>query len=134
MPLRLAARPLKHLKKLLPFGKSIEVKRTTSAMSYLEKQGWQLAASTTPPEWRGCFRTGFGSYKGRITASTPPQYYIYKPPAGLTTLHVHKRCFHPKPDGWCWVHFQVLPKDLDSGVILLERILCEAYLLTQKSA
>jgi hypothetical protein len=123
---------LKSLKNLLPFGKPIAVKRTSSATPYIEQKGWR-ETGTSPREWHGYYRTRFGSYKGRITASTPPQFYIYKPPEGLTTRHVHKFCFDRSPDGWCSVHFRVLPKDLDSGVIKLERILCEAYLLTHKS-
>jgi hypothetical protein len=124
--------PLKSLKRLLPFTKPIEVKR--SSTPYIEQTGWRLSTSTTPCEWHGYFRTRFGSWKGKIKTTTPPQYSIYKPPLGLTTKHSHKRCFNLASDGWCSVHFQVLPKDLDSGVIKLERILSEAYLLTQKSA
>ena len=130
-----AKRPLKKfqlLKKLLPFGKPIEVKR--SAAPYIEQTGWQQSISTTPREWHGYYRTRFGSYKGRITASTPPQFYIHKPPAGLKTKHSHSACFTALADGWYSVHFRIMPKDLDSGVIKLERILCEAYLLTQKTA
>ena len=124
-------RPLKtlqHFKRLLPFGKPIAVKR--SAESYLAKQGWQLDTGTTPAVWHGYYRTRFGSWKGRITASTPPQYYIYKPPKGLKERHIHKACFAPLADGWFSVHFRIQPRDLDSGVIKLERILCEAYLLS----
>jgi hypothetical protein len=124
-----------HLKRFLPFGKPIAVKRSTSAIPYIERTGWERATSTTPAEWRGYFRTRFGSYKGRIIASTPPQYYIYKPPKGLKERHSHAACFSKLgEDGWFSVHFSKVPKDLDSGVIKLERILCEAYLLTQKSA
>jgi len=136
MKMRLSPRPLKtlkQLKRLIPFGKPIAVKRDTEP--YLPKQGWKLNTSTTPAEWHGYYRTRFGSYKGRIIASTPPQFYIHKPPAGLKERHSHKACFTAmKDDGWYSAHFSKLPKDLDSGVIKLERILYEAYLLTQKSA
>ena len=137
MALLISTRPLKKFKlwkKLLPFGKPIAVKRSTSAIPYIEKTGWQLCSSTTPSEWRGYYRTRFSSYKGRITTSTPPQYYLHKPPKGLKERHSHSACFTALPDSWYSVHFRIPPKDLDSGVIKLERILCEAYLLTQKSA
>jgi hypothetical protein len=141
MALRIATkRPLKTLKPLLSlknvlrFGKPIAVQRTSSATLYIEKTGWKQSTSTSPAEWHGYFRTRFGSWKGKIKTTTPPQYSIYKPPAGLTTKHSHKRCFDLASDGWCSVHFNIVPKDLDSGVIKLERILYEAYLLTQKSA
>jgi hypothetical protein len=137
MALRIATQPLKKLKllkKLLPFGKPIAVKRTTSAITYMEKTGWQLCTSTAFPEWRGYFRTRFGSYKGSIIASTPPKYYILNPPKGLKERHSHRACFAPIDNGWFSVHFSIVPKDLDSGVLKLERILCEAYLLTDKTA
>jgi len=133
MKMRLSPRPLrqlKQLKKLLPFGKPIAVKRSTT--TYLDKQGWKQSTSTTPPEWHGYFRTRFGSYKGKITASTPPQFYFQHPPEGLAR-HSHRACFHPLPGGWYHVHFSRV-KDLDSGVIKLERILHEAFLLSQKTA
>jgi hypothetical protein len=137
MAFRLSAqRPfkkLKSLKNVLRFGKPIAVKRTSSAAPYIEQTGWRVSG-TFPREWHGYYRTRFGSWKGRITASTPPQYAIYKPPEALTTKHSHKLCFHPLPDGWCSVHFKIQPRDLDSGVIKLERILSEAYLLTNKTA
>ena len=135
MTLRSAKQPLKqlqHLKKLLPFGKPIAVKRDTAP--YIEKTGWRLCTSTTPSEWRGYYRTRFGSYTGRITASTPPQYYIHKPPKGLKERHSHKACFTKLAGDWYSVHFRIMPRDLDSGVIKLERILYEAYLLTDKTA
>jgi hypothetical protein len=135
MAFRLSAqrhfKKLKSLKNLLPFGKPIAVKR--SSAPYIEKTGWR-ETGTMPAEWHGYYRTRFGSYKGRITASTPPQYYIYQPPEGLTTKHTHKNCFYLMRDNWCSVHFKIQPRDLDSGVIKLERILCEAYLLTHKTA
>ena len=135
MAFRLSAqRPLKKLKSLknvLRFSKPLAVKRTSSETPYLEKTGWR-ETGTTPREWHGYYRTRFGSYKGRITASTPPQYYIHKPPRGLKERHSHAACFHALTDGWYNAHFSVVPKDLASGVIKLERILSEAYLLTQK--
>jgi len=119
-----------HFKRLLSFGKPIEVKRRTSEIPYIEKTGWKLSTSTTPAEWHGYYRTRVRSYKGKIKTTTPPQFYIYQPPEGLTTRHDHKRCFYLAPDGWCSVHFNVVPKDLSSGIIKLERILYEAYLLS----
>jgi hypothetical protein len=123
---------LKQLKGLIPFGKLIAI--TRSKKRYIEETGWEQTTSTFPHEWHGFYRTMVGSYKGRIIASTPPRYYIHKPPKGLTTKHSHKACFHLMPDNWCSVHFAIVPKDLDSGVLKLERILYEAYLLTDKTA
>jgi hypothetical protein len=109
--------------------------------TYLEKQGWTLTNGSYPATWNGYYRTRFGSWRGMIKTTTPPKYYIHNPPKGLKTRHSHKSCFHEAPEiggGWYWVHFSTAlnptPRDLDSGVIKLERILYEAYVLTQKSA
>jgi hypothetical protein len=136
MALRLRTRPLKRLKllkNLIPCGKAILIRRKSQL--YIDGTGWQQSTSSTPREWHGYYRTRFGSYKGRIIASTPPQYYIHNPPKGLKERHSHAACFNKiSDDGWYSAHFKKLPKDLDSGVIKLERVLCEAYLLTNKTA
>jgi|GraSoiStandDraft_32_1057276.scaffolds.fasta_scaffold1499421_1 hypothetical protein len=161
MAMRIPKESLKKLKKLLfltrpvrgsttvastngytPFANGaspIPVKRDTR--TYLEKQGWTLTNSSYPATWNGYYRTRVASYRGLIKTMTPPKFYVYKPPAGLTTKHEHKACFHEAPEigaGWYWIHFSTAlnptPRDLDSGVIKLERILYEAYVLTQKSA
>ena len=133
LPAKRPRTSLRVLKKLLPFGKSIAI--TRSRRRYIEETGWRQTSDTSPREWRGYYRTRFGSFKGRIIASTPPQFYIHKPPRGLKERHSHAACFTDMGgDGWFSAHFRVPPKDLDSGVMKLERILCEAYLLTSKSA
>lgn len=94
-----AKRPLKKLqalKNLLSFGKPIEVKRSTAP--YIEQTGWHQTTSTSPREWQGYYRTRFGSYRGRITASTPPQFYIHKPPKGLKRAPLPQGLFYP--DAW----------------------------------
>jgi hypothetical protein len=121
------------VKRLLSFGKPIAI--TRSRRRYMDEMGWEQSTRTSPAEWHGYYRTRFGSYKGRIIASTPPQYYIYKPPRGLKERHSHSACFSKfGEDGWYSSHFSIPPKDLDSGVIKLERVLCEAYLLTGKTS
>jgi hypothetical protein len=140
MPFLLTPKGRQVLRKLFPLKRAhranhkspLAVKRSTT--TYLAKQGWKVSISTTPAVWYGWYRTKGGSYKGKVTASTPPQFYIQKPPQGLKTKHSHSACFTKLDDDWYSVHFRIMPKDLDSGVIKLERILYEAYLLTQKSA
>jgi hypothetical protein len=132
MAMRFPPRPLAKLKNLLSFKHPMVVKR--GARPYIEMQGWKQVSRTTPPEWHGYYRIRFRSYKGKIKASTPPQFYIYKPPEALTTRHSHRACFTTLADGWCSVHFRIMPRDLDSGVMQLERILREAFLLSQTSA
>jgi len=142
MALRIPPKPFKTLKELFSLTKPIEAKRDTNTKPlavkrdttpYIERQGWKRSNGFYPVTWQGWYRTRGGSWEGKITASTPPQFYIYKPPEALTTKHSHKACFHRRSDGWCDVHFRIIPGDLSSGIIKLERILYEAYVL-QKSA
>ena len=100
-----------------------------SADRYLTQQGWRLAPVGYGREWQGYYRTRYGSFKGRVVASsTPPGFYVYKPPAKLSS-HSHSACFTSQGNGWHSVHFRRVPKDIDSGVIAIERILYESMRL-----
>jgi hypothetical protein len=50
---------------------------------------------------------------------------IRHPPRELRS-HSHWSCFRPQPDGWFTVHFVTVPSDVSSGIMKIERILCEA--------
>jgi hypothetical protein len=111
------------LQKLLP-AKRRAVKR--SSASYLQEQGWKLTGSGASARWDGFYRSRFGSYKGRIVPTTPPQFIIYKPPAQLRR-HPHWSCFSSRGNDWYGVHFSRVPKDLSSGIMRIERIIHEAF-------
>jgi hypothetical protein len=102
--------------------------------SYLQQQGWERTGSGPSARWDGWYRTRFGSFRGKIECSTPPKFSVKQPPEGLAR-HRHRSCFSGgKSGGWWNVHFAILPKDLDSGVMTIERILHEAFLLSQKAS
>jgi hypothetical protein len=107
-----------------------EVKR--SRKTYLEEQHWRRTGFGLPARWVGWYRTRYGSYRGKIECSTPPKFFVKDPPEGLSR-HRHHMCFSEKSGGWWSVHFRTQPKDLDSGVMELERIFHEAYLLSKKT-
>jgi hypothetical protein len=117
------------VKKPLPFKRRILVKR--SRKSYLAERGWVLTGSGADERWEGYYRTRFGSYKGKIEPGCyPPKFYVKDPPEGLAK-HKHWACFTDlKNGGWRSVHFRILPKDIASGVIGIERILHEAFQLS----
>jgi hypothetical protein len=101
---------------------------------YIVDQGWQRVSGATYPEWHGYYRIRFGSFKGRVEMSYQPKYYVRNPPAGITR-HSHSACFTDlRNGGWWSVHWKIQPQDIDSGVMELERILREAYLLTKQPA
>jgi hypothetical protein len=99
-----------------------------SPKTYLSQQGWRKAFLHSGSEWQGYYRTRFGSFKGRVAASNPPRFYIYKPPENLKR-HSHWPCFSDQGNGWYSVHFLRIPTDLDSGVMMIERIICESMKL-----
>jgi hypothetical protein len=101
-----------------------------SPKTYLSQQGWRKAFLHSGSEWQGYYRTRFGSFKGRVAASNPPCFYIYKPPENLKR-HSHWSCFTDQGNGWYSVHFRRIPTDLDSGVMVIERIVGESMKLNK---
>jgi hypothetical protein len=123
---------LSPVKKLFPLKRRVTVAR--SRKSLLEERGWQKAGFGPFARWEGYYRTRFGSYKGKIEFSYPPKFFVKDPPEGLAQ-HEHRACFTDLNNGgWRSVHFRVQPKDLDSGVVKIERILDEAFRLSKTSA
>jgi hypothetical protein len=96
---------------------------------YLKQQGWTPALLGKVTQWQGYYRTRYGGFKGRVVASaSPPSFYVYKPPEKLKR-HSHWSCFSNQGNGWHSVHFKRVPKDLDSGVMAIERIINESMKL-----
>jgi hypothetical protein len=107
------------------------VKRSNK--SYLQEQGWLLTNGHSRPVWEGYYRSRYGSFKGRIELSLPPKYYIYNPPEPLR--YHHWSCFtQASSSGWHSIHFSTVPKDASSGVLAIERLINDAFLIYQKTA
>jgi hypothetical protein len=101
-----------------------------SSKTYLTEKGWRQFKPYPGYEWQGYYRTRYGSFKGRVVASTPsPSFYVYKPPEKLKNSHPHKLCFTSQGNGWHSVHFKRVPKDIDSGVMAIEQTLYESIRL-----
>jgi hypothetical protein len=97
-----------------------------SSKTYLSERGWTKTGIYPNQEWRGWYRSRYGSWRGRLVPSTSkPSFYIHKPPEALKRKHPHSACFSSQGDGWYSVHFKRVPKDLDSGVMAIEQILGE---------
>jgi hypothetical protein len=116
------------LKRLFPFSLPITIKRRSKG--YLPEQGWELSGGLNP-QWNGYYRTRFGSYKGRVVPKAEPnrRYFIHNPPESLRNHHW--ACFTEmkgmEQGGWYAVHLLPFPKDIDSGVLAIERVIDEAY-------
>jgi len=90
---------------------------------YWQEQGWRLDRT----QLKGYYRTFRGSYRGVIDLfeSGRHMFHVYKPPKKLRQ-HGHAVCFRHKGNGLYWVHFATLPKDVDAGIMEIERILHES--------
>jgi hypothetical protein len=126
-PLKLKRRLI--LQRLLALRRGTIIRR--SPKTYLSQRGWRRAFLLSGSEWQGYYRTRFGSFKGRVAASNPPRFYIFKPPENLKR-HSHWSCFTDQGgNGWYSVHFRRMPTDLDSGVMEIERIIGESMKLNK---
>jgi hypothetical protein len=86
-------------------------------------KGWQKQSEY---ELIGAFRTPQGSFVGKITITDgKPSYYIQNPPKQLLNGS-HGACFRRRLKGWYWIHFSKEPRDLDSGIAAVERLIFEA--------
>jgi hypothetical protein len=124
-------------KKLFPLLSRRE-RRTVarSNLSHKEKQGWWLETGQEPV-WHGYYRTRYGpSYKGKVENLADPKFYIQieKPPQQLRK-HTHWICFREqRAKGWYWVHLSPVPRDIDSGIFAVERVLNDALAPVKKTA
>jgi hypothetical protein len=117
------------LKRFIPIKHCLTVKR--SSATYLIQQGWKLTKGSER-RWEGYYRTRYGSFRGKVEHSSPPKFYIHNPPEPLH--HHHWACFTEASGGWYSIHFKIRPKDADSGVMEIERLINEAFWLFKKTA
>jgi hypothetical protein len=86
-------------------------------------RGWQKRSEK---EYFGAYRTVLGSVVGQaVITDGILMYFILNPPQQLLN-GAHGACFHPRNNGWYWVHFSKVPKDLDSGIVSVECLIHEA--------
>jgi hypothetical protein len=94
---------------------------------YTEEQGWQRRNGGWfgSPRLEGFYRTRFGSFKGEISIASS-NFFIFDPPDELRH-HPHWICFSPRGGGKYAIHFAVRPRDIDSGILQVERLLHESF-------
>ena len=98
--------------------------RVLADQKYWQEQRWQLHDYVLS----GYYRTYRGSYEGAIKLfqSGDHMYFIINPPPQLAK-HPHGPCFvYQGHDGLYWVHFNLKPKNVDAGIIVIETILRES--------
>ena len=95
-----------------------------SQVPYWQERGWRRAGR----EYRGTFKTAYGSYLGLIEELRLGNYrlYIYDPPEEMRT-HSHWTCFQDLGNGSFRIHMREMPRDVGSGILGIERLLTEAF-------
>lgn len=95
-----------------------------SATTYLAQQGWEFTGGEQP-HWEGYYKTDKATFRGWIDQLARARYCIFRPPEALKRAHA-ANIIDQHRQGWHTVHFCTQPKDLDSGVIEIERLLKQA--------
>jgi len=87
------------------------------------EQGWIQNGN----EYRGYYRTRFGSYEGAIVHRYEGRFdfFIYYPPDCLWE-HSHNQCFVHLGGDTYRVHFSREGRTIDDGILAIEKILAEA--------
>ena len=79
-------------------------------------------------EYRGFYRTPYGSYQGKIVFRFigKIQFYIFNPPSCIVG-HPHEPCFVPKGGGKFEVHFSKKSQNVSDGIAAIEQVLIDAF-------
>ncbi|MCK4351854.1 hypothetical protein KAW65_00410 [candidate division WOR-3 bacterium] len=94
-----------------------------SKKPYWQERGWKRHRWM----YTGYYRTRYGSWDGKIENITCyPKFYIHNPPSKLQQ-HPHWECFICRGRRWFLIHFKQNPRNIDSGIIQVERIINEAF-------
>lgn len=98
------------------------VKRITDPL--WKQRGWQRRGD----EYRGFYRTPYGSYQGKIVVRYigKIQFYIFNPPSCIKG-HPHEPCFISKGGGKFEVHFSKKAQNISDGIAAIEEILNDAF-------
>jgi len=93
-------------------------------MPYWQEYGWSRQANV----YTGNYQTQYGAFQGWIEQerSGKIDFYLYKPSDEIRS-HSHWTCFQHRGNDWYLVHMAKEPKDVDSGIMTIERLIKEAY-------
>lgn len=92
-------------------------------VNYWQESGWVRRGNCL----NGYYRTFYGSFKGivELKHSGNHRFFIIAPPSELKK-HPHWPCFLWRGNGKYVLHFDKLPKNVDEGIIAMEKLIQEA--------
>lgn len=98
--------------------------------AYWEQKNWRSNRNS----FEGWFRTPYGSWRGRAERAPGGVIEVYiKNPPDFISYSPHRHCIHDRGDGWHSIHVTNGLRDLSSGIITIEHLLCEAFLRYRNS-
>jgi hypothetical protein len=103
-------------------GPSTVVQRRENA--YWQERGWTHEANA----YTGNYQTRYGAFQGWIEQehSGRINFFIYSPSQQIRR-HSHWTCFQHRGNDWYLVHMAKEPDDVSSGIMVIERLIREAY-------
>lgn len=101
---------------------AIQVQRRE--IPYWQERGWTRQGN----EYTGAYQTPYAACHGWIEQerSGHINFYLYQPSDEIRR-HSHWTCFQHRGNDWYLIHMGREPKDVSSGIIIIERLITEAY-------
>lgn len=108
----------------------LRIKR--SLKPYWEENGWIRSPRGLGFSYHGRYKisllTDFQGLIEEYRLPTELRFYIYEPTGKILDHPEHGACFNNhKGGGKFFIHFSRQPRDIDSGIIHIERIIHEIY-------
>ncbi len=93
-------------------------------LPYWQERGWVRQGNT----YAGNYQTRFGSFGGLVEDRrwSDLRFYILDPPQALRNSS-HWACFQPRGKKGFHVHMSIRPADVGSGILVVERLITEAF-------
>lgn len=105
-------------------GKGARLVGADKGIPYWQENGWVK----TKKGYKGNYKTNYGKWRGFIQDNYKSNYsfYILDPPAEVKRS-AHGPCFFYLGDGIHFVHFSKKPRDASSGIMTIEKVICESF-------
>jgi hypothetical protein len=90
---------------------------------YWEERGWVRSGNV----YTGNYQTPYGAFAGMAEdrGGNYYRFYIFDPPRKVRWSS-HSACFQARRDKGYLVHMAIMPTDVSSGIITIERLINEA--------
>jgi hypothetical protein len=105
-------------------GKAAQVIGTDKDYPYWKENGWVRVRNG----YQGYYKTDYGRWKGFVQENYKSNYsfFIVDPPEKVMKS-THGPCFFDLGDEIHTVHFNEAPKDLSSGIVIVEKTISQAF-------